>query len=147
MRAVIQRVSEARVSVEGETVGEIGTGLLILLGIGKEDTFRDAERLAQKIVKLRIFSDQEGKMNLSALDISAELLVISQFTLYGDTRKGNRPSYSEAARAEDARLLYAQFIDLCQDTKLRVQSGVFQAQMHVYLVNSGPVTLLCDSNT
>lgn len=145
MRALIQRVSEASVLVAEETVGRIGAGLLIFLGIGRDDTEQNAEYLARKICNLRIFSDAAGKMNLSILDKSGELLVVSQFTLYADLRKGNRPSYSEAAPPEQARHLYEEFVQACRNCSLPVSTGVFQAHMQVQLVNDGPVTFLCTS--
>jgi D-aminoacyl-tRNA deacylase len=145
MRAVIQRVSEARVTVEGSVLGEIGPGLLALLGIAKPDTPADAEFLAEKILNLRVFPDEAGKMNRSLLDIGGALLVVSQFTLYGDCRKGRRPSFDDAAPAELARPLYEHFIEVARKSGLRVENGVFQAHMEVSLVNDGPVTLLVES--
>lgn len=146
MRALIQRVREARVEVDGVAVGEIGQGLLVFLGIKDGDGEEQAEILARKVVKLRIFPDEEGKMNRSLLDVSGKLLVVSQFTLYGDTRKGHRPSYSEAARPDVAKRLYEKFVELCRTKGILVETGRFQAHMYVYLVNDGPVTLLCDSD-
>jgi D-aminoacyl-tRNA deacylase len=145
MRALVQRVSEAGVEVGGEIVGKIGWGLLIFLGIHREDTESDAHYLARKIVQLRLFDDDSGRMNRSVKDNSGELLVVSQFTLYGDTRKGNRPSYSDAAPGERAQYLYELFIESCKNHGLRVANGRFQAQMKVSLTNEGPVTLLCYS--
>ena len=145
MRAVVQRVLRAAVRVEGQTIGEIGSGLLVLLGIGQDDDLSDIKYLADKIVNLRIFEDEEGKMNLSALDKEAELLIVSQFTLYGDCRKGRRPSFSLAATPENARGLYEQFLALIGQYGLKVATGEFQAMMDVELVNTGPVTMLLES--
>jgi D-tyrosyl-tRNA(Tyr) deacylase len=145
MRALVQRVSEASVAVQGSVRGHIGTGLLVLLGIRSDDTPRRAELLARKVVQLRIFPDQDGKMNRSLLDISGEILVVSQFTLYGGTEKGNRPSYSQAARPEIAEPLYEYFLKVCRDRGVSVSTGMFQAYMQVRLVNDGPVTLMCYS--
>ena len=145
MRAVLQRVTEARVDVDHKTVGAIGKGLLILLGVAKGDTQADADWLLEKIVNLRIFEDEVGKMNLSALDTKGGLLVVSQFTLYGDTRKGRRPGFDQAARPEDARTLYEYFLERARSTGLQTAAGIFQAEMAVHLSNDGPVTLICDS--
>ncbi len=145
MRAVIQRVTQAKVVVDGATVGSIGPGLLILLGVGKTDTSDDAEFLAEKIVHLRVFPDGAGKMNLSLLDTGGALLAVSQFTLYGDTRKGRRPGFDGAAPAEQARALYERFAAAVRATGVRVEMGVFQAHMEVSLVNDGPVTLLVET--
>jgi len=145
MRAVIQRVSEARVKVEGAVLGEIGPGLLALLGIAKPDTAADAEFLAEKILNLRVFPDEAGKMNRSLLDTGGALLVVSQFTLYGDCRKGRRPSFDAAAPAEQARALYEHFVEAARRSGVRVETGVFQAHMEVSLVNDGPVTLVVES--
>jgi D-tyrosyl-tRNA(Tyr) deacylase len=145
MRAVIQRVSEARVTVAGSVLGEIGPGLLALLGVAKPDTPAHAEFLADKILNLRVFSDEAGKMNRSLLDVTGALLVISQFTLYGDCRKGRRPSFDDAAPAEQARPLYEHFVEVARRSGVRVETGVFQAHMEVSLVNDGPVTLLVES--
>jgi D-tyrosyl-tRNA(Tyr) deacylase len=145
MRAVVQRVSEASVLVEGSVAGQIAKGLLIFLGIRHDDTEAKAEQLATKIGQLRIFPDLEGKMNLSLRDISGEMLIVSQFTLYGDTRKGNRPSYAEAAKPDRALTLYQYFTQSCRNRGFPVATGVFQAHMEVRLVNDGPVTILCDS--
>ncbi len=145
MRAVIQRVSEASVTVDGQVVGAIGRGLLILLGVSHTDTATDAALLADKIAQLRIFSDQEGKFNLSVLDVGGETLVVSQFTLYADTRKGRRPSFTAAARPEIAAPLVDAFVDALRAHNLRVATGVFGAMMQVALINDGPVTLVIDS--
>lgn len=145
MRALIQRVTEARVMVDDRIAGQIGKGLLVFLGVKTEDTRQDAEFLARKVLRLRIFPDAQGKMNLSLLETTREMLVVSQFTLYGDTRKGNRPSYSEAARPEIALDLYSHFLEICGREGIRVESGVFQAHMQVHLTNDGPVTLMCYS--
>jgi D-tyrosyl-tRNA(Tyr) deacylase len=145
MRAVVQRVARARVRVGDRTVGEIGQGLLVLLGVGRGDTEADAAYLAEKIVHLRIFEDAEGKMNRSLLDIGGEMLVVSQFTLYGDCRRGRRPSYSEAAPPEHARALYEYFVERARQYGPRVETGIFQQMMDVELVNVGPVTVLLDS--
>jgi D-aminoacyl-tRNA deacylase len=145
MRAVVQRVTSGRVEVEGAVVGEIGAGLLVLLGVSKTDSAKDADFLADKIVNLRIFSDDAGKMNRSLIDTGGELLVVSQFTLYGDCSKGRRPGFDAAAPAETARALYEHFVAAARATGVRVQTGVFQAHMAVSLVNDGPVTLLVES--
>jgi D-aminoacyl-tRNA deacylase len=145
MRAVIQRVSEARVKVDGSVLGEVGPGLLVLLGVAKPDTAADAEFLAEKILNLRVFPDEAGRMNRSLLDTGGALLVVSQFTLYGDCRKGRRPSFDDAAPAEQARPLYEHFVEVARRSGLRVETGVFQAHMDVSLVNDGPVTLLVES--
>ncbi len=145
MKAVIQRVSMARVRIGGQTAGEIAGGLVILLGIAKSDTREDAQWLLNKIVDLRIFEDRAGKMNLSIGEVRGELLIISQFTLYGDCRKGRRPSFDRAARPESAEPLYDYFVELARATGLKVQTGIFQATMQVELVNEGPVTLVCES--
>jgi len=147
MRALLQRVSQARVTVDGAVVGAIGPGLLILLGVAKPDTAANAEFLVDKILNLRIFSDAAGKMNLSLLDTAGELLVVSQFTLYGDCRKGRRPGFDAAAPAEQARTLYESFVALARRSGLRVATGMFQAHMEVTLVNDGPVTLLLESES
>ena len=145
MRAVVQRVAEAAVRVEGTVVGEIGPGLLILLGVGHDDGPADADYLADKVLNLRIFPDDAGQMNLSVLDTRGDLLAVSQFTLYGDTRRGRRPGYSAAAPPEDANRLYRAFVDRLRSSGLRVEEGIFRAMMDVSLVNRGPVTLLLDS--
>jgi len=146
MRAVIQRVKSASVKVEGELVSEIGTGLLIFLGIAHDDSETELEYIANKVVNLRIFEDADGKMNCSLLDIGGEALVVSQFTLYGDCRKGRRPSFIDAARPEVANALYEQFITALRELDIPTQGGTFQAMMDVQLVNDGPVTILLDSD-
>ena len=145
VRAAIQRVSRASVTVDGRVAGEIGAGLLVLLGVGKTDNSEAAEYLAEKIANLRIFSDAAGKMNLSVLDTGGSALVVSQFTLYGDTRGGRRPSYIQAAPPEEANRLYEEFVRSLRSLGVRVETGVFQAHMQVDLVNDGPVTILLDS--
>jgi len=147
MRAVVQRVKKARVEVDGEVVGEIKKGLLVLLGVGKEDTEYDIEWMANKIVGLRIFEDEKDKMNLSLLDVNGELLVVSQFTLYGDARKGKRPSFTNAAPSAMGKQYYERFVDYIRKNynNIKVETGVFGAMMDVYLVNWGPVTILLDS--
>ena len=144
MRAVVQRVTEARVDVAGEIVGKIGAGLLVLLGVGFDDTPADAQYLVDKITNLRIFDDDEGKMNRSLLETHGSMLVVSQFTLYGDVRRGRRPSYSDAAEPDKANHLYQEFIKRVSPV-IHVETGVFQAMMKVSLVNDGPVTILLDS--
>ena len=146
MRVVIQRVSEAAVKIDGTIVGEISKGLLVLLGIAQEDTEQDALYLIQKLINLRIFSDADGKMNLSVQDCGGELLVVSQFTLYADTKKGNRPSYIRAARPELAIPLYEFFLrELQKQFQGPIQTGQFGADMKVSLINDGPVTIIMDS--
>lgn len=145
MRAVIQRVNRARVQVEGRATGEIGKGLLVLLGVGQGDAPPEADYLLDKIINLRIFEDAEGKMNLSLLDVGGELMVISQFTLYADCRKGRRPSFTEASPPEEAEKLYDYFVTGVRTRGLKVATGIFQALMEVELVNFGPVTILLDS--
>lgn len=145
MRAVVQRVSEAKVTVEGEKVAHIENGLMVLLGVGQEDQEQDVIFLADKLANLRIFSDDNGRLNLSVLDIDGEVLVVSQFTLYGDCRKGRRPSFSSAAPPELAKELYERFVDRLRSHGLKVETGVFQAHMEVSLINDGPVTLLMSS--
>ncbi|WP_322814920.1 D-aminoacyl-tRNA deacylase [Chloroflexus sp.] len=145
MRAVIQRVREASVTVAGEVVGAIGNGLLILLGVCHTDTAEDVELLAEKIAQLRIFSDHEGKFNLSLLDVGGAALVVSQFTLYADTRKGRRPSFTAAARPEIAAPLVDTFAATLRTRNIPVATGVFGAMMQVALINDGPVTLVIDS--
>lgn len=145
MRAVVQRVSRARVRVEGWTAGEIGIGLLVLLGVGHEDTEAEATYLADKVAGLRVFEDQEGKMNRSVRDVAGSVLAVSQFTLYGDVRRGKRPSFDEAAPPEQAQRLYEFFVQQIQALGLRCETGRFRAMMQVELVNDGPVTILLDS--
>jgi D-tyrosyl-tRNA(Tyr) deacylase len=145
MRAVVQRVKNARVLVDGAVVGEIGKGVLIFLGVGVEDTIDDADYMASKIVHLRIFGDDEGKMNLSLLEMGGEALVVSQFTLWGDCKKGRRPSFVRAADPAVANNLYQKFIFFLKETSIQVAEGRFQEMMDVHLVNDGPVTLLLDS--
>lgn len=145
MKAVVQRVSSAQVTVNNEVVGAIRRGLLVYVGIGKNDTEQLLAQLARKLVQLRVFPDTDGKMGRSLLDVGGELLIVSQFTLYGDTRKGNRPSYSDAAPPANARALYESFVSQSRALGVSVQSGVFQAQMEVVSVNDGPVTLLFHS--
>jgi len=145
MRAVIQRVAEARVSVGEEIVSGIGPGLCIFLGIAVNDSEKDAESLASKIGSLRIFEDERGKMNRSVREIRGDLLVVSQFTLYGDCRKGNRPSFSAAAAPEPAKRLYDDFVQRLRQTGLKVATGEFRATMKVALVNDGPVTLILET--
>src|SRR5712692_3201828 len=147
MRAVLQRVSQSRVEVDGAVVGQIGPGLLVLLGVAAPDTAAAAEYLADKIVNLRIFADDAGKMNRSLLDTGGSLLVVSQFTLYGDCRKGRRPSFDAAAPAEQARSLYEHFVAVARRGGVHVETGVFQATMAVSLVNDGPVTLVIESSS
>ncbi|HEY2140267.1 MAG TPA: D-aminoacyl-tRNA deacylase [Chthoniobacterales bacterium] len=145
MRALLQRVSRASVVVAGSVVGEIHAGLLILLGVAKGDSVTDAEFLVEKIVNLRVFSDEAGKMNRSLLEVHGDLMVISQFTLYGDCRKGRRPSFDAAAGGDHARVLYESFVELARRSGLRVETGRFQAHMNVSLVNDGPVTLMIET--
>ncbi|MBI1348562.1 D-tyrosyl-tRNA(Tyr) deacylase [bacterium] len=145
MRAVVQRVSRAKVTVAGEVTGEIGTGLLVLLGVAEGDQPTDAVYLAEKLIGLRIFPDTEGKMNLSLAEIQGAMLIVSQFTLLGDCRKGKRPSFIAAARPEQAVPLYQQFVAEVQSRGITVGTGRFQEHMDVELVNDGPITLLVDS--
>lgn len=145
MRALIQRVTSASVRVDGAIVGEIGAGVLVLIGVAKPDTVADAEYLAEKVVYLRIFSDDAGKMNRSLLDTGGVLLAVSQFTLYGDCRKGRRPGFDAAAPAEQGRALYEHFVAAVRRAGVGVETGTFQAHMEVSLVNDGPVTLMLES--
>jgi len=145
MRAVAQRVSRAKVTVEGQVTGEIGPGLMILLGVGKEDTPQIAAAMAEKLANLRIFEDSQGKMNLSLLDVKGSVLVVSQFTLYGDARGQRRPSFISAAPPELAKKLYEEFCEAMRRLEVTVGTGIFQAMMSVELVNEGPVTILVDS--
>jgi D-tyrosyl-tRNA(Tyr) deacylase len=146
MRAVVQRVSEGRVTVEDHVTGQIGPGLVILLGVGATDTTTEVELLVRKITQLRIFSDADGKFNLSALDVGAEMLVVSQFTLLADCRRGRRPSFSDAARPEVAITLYEAFVAKLRDLGCRVETGQFQAMMRVEIHNDGPVTIWLDTD-
>jgi D-tyrosyl-tRNA(Tyr) deacylase len=145
MRAVIQRVERASVTVEGETVGRIGRGIVVLLGVGVEDGEKDALWMAGKTANLRIFEDDQGKMNLSLLNVGGEALVVSQFTLYGDARAGRRPSFTSAAPPEKADMLYECFVGELKKLGLQVQTGRFRAKMAVEIINDGPVTILLDS--
>jgi D-tyrosyl-tRNA(Tyr) deacylase len=145
MRAVVQRVSHASVRVEGEVVGKIGRGFLVLLGAGRGDTEAEVEWMARKVLGLRVFPDDGGRMNHSLVDIEGELLLVSQFTLYGDCRKGRRPSFERALEPEAATLLCERFVAECRAAGTRVETGVFGAMMDVELLNDGPVTLLIDS--
>jgi D-tyrosyl-tRNA(Tyr) deacylase len=145
MRALLQRVSEARVIVDQVVTGEIGAGLLVFLGVSKLDTEADADFVAAKVLNLRIFSDEEGKMNRSVLDTGGSMLVVSQFTLYGNCEKGRRPSFDDAAPAAQARAIYEHFVAVARRSPLRVETGIFQADMAVSLINDGPVTLIVES--
>lgn len=145
MRAVVQRVAEANVKVKGNVVGEISKGLLVFLGVGKDDSEKDLEYMVDKVLGLRIFEDENNKMNLSVMDIGGELLVVSQFTLYGDVRKGKRPSFTSSAYPELAEEIYEQFIEKCREEGIRTEKGVFGAHMEVSILNDGPVTILIDS--
>lgn len=147
MRAVIQRVKEASVTVEGNVVGRIGRGLLVLLGIGSDDGPKDIDWMIDKIINLRIFERGDGKFDESLLDVKGALLVVSQFTLYGDCRKGRRPSFSDAMNVEGARKVFKVFVEKARQRVAEVETGVFQASMDVSLVNDGPVTLIVDSKT
>lgn len=150
MRLVVQRVESSNVIIDGKIVGQIGKGLNLLIAVGQEDSEKDCQYLANKVSGLRIFEDEDGKMNLSILDLKDRgedvgLLVISQFTLYGDCRKGKRPSFTQAMEPERANVLHEHFMSLCKETGLRVETGIFQANMTVNIENAGPVTLLIDS--
>jgi D-tyrosyl-tRNA(Tyr) deacylase len=145
MRAIIQRVSRASVKVEDKTVGQIEAGLLVLLGVGKEDTEADADDFADKIIGLRVFEDADGKMNLSVVDTGGAILAVSQFTLFGDVRRGKRPSFDGAARPEQAKKLYEYFVEQIRAAGVSCETGTFQAMMQVELINEGPVTILLDS--
>lgn len=144
MRAVVQRVKSSHVKVDDKIVGQINQGLMVLLGVEKDDAYEDVKYMADKIINLRIFEDQDEKMNLSLLDIKGELLVVSQFTLLGDCRKGRRPSFVQAGRPEEANDLYEKFVAYCKDY-VKVETGIFQADMQVSIENDGPVTLMIDS--
>lgn len=145
MRAVIQRVKKARVTVDNNIVGSINQGFVVLLGVTHEDTLEDIKYLAEKIINLRIFEDEQGKLNLSLVDIQGEILSVSQFTLYADCRKGRRPSFTNAAPPEMANNLYLEFNNYLRELGIKVATGVFQAHMDVELVNNGPVTIILDS--
>lgn len=145
MRAVVQRVKKSSVKVSGEIIGEISKGINVLIGISKEDTLEDLKYIKEKIFNLRIFSDENDKMNLSIKDIQGEILIISQFTLYGDCRKGRRPSFINALGGEEAVALYNAFVEECSKEGLKIQTGEFGADMEVEIVNDGPVTLLLES--
>jgi len=145
MRVVLQRVTEASVEVEGKIIGKINNGLLVLLGIHVDDNIKELEWMVNKVIGLRIFEDENGKMNKSLTDIEGELLIVSQFTLYGDCEKGRRPGFTDAARPEKAIPMYEEFIDRCKNLGVRVETGEFGADMKVKLLNDGPVTLVIDS--
>lgn len=145
MRAVVQRVKKSKVTVSEKVVGEINKGIMVLLGVGQQDDKSDVDYLTEKIINLRIFEDNNGKMNKSLLDIEGELLVVSQFTLYGDCRKGRRPGFDKAARPEIAKELYDSFVNRCREHGVTTRTGIFQADMLVDISNDGPVTLLLDS--
>ena len=145
MRAVVQRVNNASVTVEGKIVGEIQKGLLVLLGVGEEDDEKDLDYLVEKVVGLRIFQDENDKMNLSLMDVKGELLVVSQFTLYGDVRKGKRPSFSSSAGPEMGNKYYQEFVNRIRNLGIKTETGIFGAHMDVNLTNNGPVTILLDS--
>lgn len=145
MRAVVQRVKNSKVDVDNKTVGKIEKGLLVLLGVGEEDEDIDLEYIFDKVINLRIFEDENSKMNLSLLDIEGELLVVSQFTLYGDARKGRRPSFSSSAKPDIAERYYEEFISKAKGLNIKTESGVFGGDMKVELINDGPVTILLDS--
>jgi len=147
MKAVIQRVTSCTVSVNNQTVGAIGNGLVVLLGMAHHDTAAEVEWMVKKIINLRIFSDENGKMNLSVKDSGGELLVVSQFTLYSECEKGNRPSFGKAAEPEKANSLYELFVAKCKETGLKTQTGTFGAMMDVALVNNGPVTIILEKNS
>ncbi|MFA6807947.1 MAG: D-aminoacyl-tRNA deacylase, partial [Eubacteriales bacterium] len=142
---VVQRVKKASVQVENKVVGQISSGLVVLVGIGQEDDQNDLEWMSEKIIGLRIFEDENEKMNMSVQDVSGELLVVSQFTLYGDCRKGKRPSFSCAALADEAKILFDEFVVSLQNKGIKVETGVFQTDMDVEIINTGPVTILLDS--
>lgn len=145
MRAVVQRVSSSNVKVNGEVIGSIGRGLNVLIAISNDDTIEDLKYIKDKIANLRIFEDENDKMNFSVLDVKGELLIISQFTLYGDCRKGRRPNFMNAKGGEEAKVLYLKFVEMLKETGLNVQTGEFGADMKVDIQNDGPVTLLLDS--
>ncbi|MSQ32183.1 MAG: D-tyrosyl-tRNA(Tyr) deacylase [Dehalococcoidia bacterium] len=145
MRVLLQRVKKASVTINGETVGSIGKGLVLLVGIGVGDNEKDAQFLADKTANMRIFEDSQEKMNASALEVGCELLAVSQFTLYADVRKGRRPSFTDAAPPEEARLLFDKFVEMLKATGLKVETGRFREHMHVEIHNDGPVTIMMDS--
>lgn len=145
MRAVVQRVNYGSVEIDGKTVSEISKGLVVLLGVSEQDTLEDTKYVCEKITNLRIFEDEDEKMNLSLLDIRGEMLVVSQFTLYGDCRKGRRPNFMSAAKPDKANELYVEFVKKCKQSGLKVKTGVFQADMNVRIENYGPVTIIIDS--
>ena len=145
MRCVIQRVTEASVTVEGEVIGQIGRGFMVLIGVSAEDTDKDLKYMAEKVPNLRIFEDEQGKMNLSLKDVGGAILAVSQFTLYGDARGSRRPSFIQAARPEQANALYEQLVAAWRAQGLTVETGRFRAEMQVALINDGPVTILMDS--
>lgn len=145
MRAVVQRVKNAEVKIDSKVTAKIKAGLLVFLGIGKEDEYQDADYLLEKIINLRIFEDEAEKMNLSALDLNKELLLVSQFTLFGDCKKGRRPSFFEAAPPNEAKKIYNYFVKEAEKSELKIETGKFQAMMDISLVNDGPVTMLIDS--
>ena len=147
MRAVVQRVKQSSVKAGNEVVGQIGRGLLVLLGVARDDTIKDADYLVNKIINLRIFEDQDGKMNRSLLETGGELLAVSQFTLLADCRKGRRPSFVEAADPQKATDLYEKFVDRVRENGVKVQTGRFRAMMEVALINDGPVTVIIESRT
>ncbi len=146
MRAVVQRTCEAQVIIDNEIIAQTSDGFTVLLGIACDDTIDDVKYMVDKIINLRVFEDNNGKMNLSLKDVCGELMVVSQFTLYGDCRKGRRPSFIVAARPEEAKVLYEKFIELCRNEGIIVKNGIFQATMSVKLTNNGPVTILLDSD-
>lgn len=145
MRAVVQRVKNSKVDVDNNTIASIGKGLLVLLGVGEDDTDEDLDYIFDKVINLRIFEDEDGKMNDSLLDIGGELLVVSQFTLYGDARRGRRPSFSSSAKPDIAKEMYEEFIKKAREENIKTESGEFGADMQVELLNDGPVTILLDS--
>lgn len=144
MRIVLQRVNKASVTVDGKVCGEIGKGYLVLLGVGQDDTEEDCRRLADKVINLRIFSDENDKINLSLADVNGELLVVSQFTLYADCRKGNRPNFIQAGKPDEAERLYNYFVDYCRSKGKHVETGIFAADMKVALENDGPFTVILE---
>ena len=145
MKILLQRIREGRVTIEGEPIGETGPGLCLFLGIAKEDTERDADELVEKVTQLRVFEDQTGKMNRSLKDVNGEILIVSEFTLYGDCTRGRRPSFSQAAPPEEAQKLYSYFVQKVKDLGIKVATGRFQAKMDVRTINDGPVTLILES--